>query len=232
MKQRSKPPRRRREEAPEPRSTDSGFDWRLRNVYDRIFVVLMLVSLVLRVIWLDKPENSLIFDEKYYVNVGRILLGLPHDPDVYVGAPPGIDPNKEHPPLAKLIIALSMKVLGDNAWGWRVPSVVFGMASIFIFYLLVKRVSGNPKIALLSAFLYSFDNLVFVHSRIATLDIFMLTFMMLGFYLYFQNRMNLSAAILALSTLCKLGGFYGFATIVAYHFLHDLRDIVLSLIHI
>lgn len=198
------------------------FDWKLKNFYDRMFVYLLIVSLVLRTIWLDCPQNSLIFDEKYYVNVARIILGLPHDPDVYAGAPPGEDPNKEHPPLAKLIIALSMRILGDNAWGWRLPSIIFGMASIFIFYVLMKRVSKSPKLALLASFFYSFDNLVFIHSRIATLDIFVLAFMLLGFYWYSLNRMDLSALALALSTLSKVGGLYGFATIVAYHFVCGL----------
>ncbi len=210
-----------------PEGAPEGFDWRPKNTCDKVFFYLLFpVSLILRVIWLDMPRGSLIFDEKYYVNVARILLWLPHDPDVYVGAPLGVDTvNREHPLLAKLIIALSIKVFGDNAWGWRIPSVVFGMASLLIFYLLMKRVSKSPRLALLASFLFSFDNLVFVHSRVATLDIFVLAFMLLGFYWYFQDRMDLSAFALALSTLSKIGGLYGFATVVAYHFLHDVHEI-------
>jgi len=155
------------------------------------------------------------------VNVARIIVGLPHDPDVYQGAALGIDPNHEHPPLAKLIIALSVSLLGDNAYGFRVPSVIFGIAGILIFYLLMKRISRNYALAFISTFLFSFDNLVFVHGRIATLDIFMLTFMLLGFHWYFGGRTVLSAVGFALATLCKIGGVYGFAVIVLYHFLKD-----------
>jgi len=210
------------------------FDWKLRNIYDRLFLLLLIVSAILRVVWLDQPMgeyeldsqkvygSSLIFDEAYYVNVARILLGLPHNPKVYGGAPLFEDPNKEHPPLGKLMIALSMKVLGDNAWGWRLPSLIFGIASIFIFYLLMKRMSRNAKFSLLASFLYSFDNLISVHSRIAVLDIFVLTFMLLGFYWYFGNRMGLAATSMGLSTLCKIGGFYGFLTVAVYHFLRDI----------
>jgi len=210
------------------------FDWKLRNIYDKMFLILLIVSALLRVLWLDQPMgvnqldsqkvygSSLIFDEVYYVNVARILLGLPHSPKVYEGKPLFEDPNKEHPPLAKLMIALSMRVLGDNAWGWRLPSLIFGIASIFIFYLLTKRISKNAKFSLLASFLYSFDNLVFVHSRTALLDIFVLTFMLLGFYWYFGNRMNLAAISMGLSTLCKIGGFYGFLTLIVFHFLRDI----------
>ena len=49
----------------------------IRNNYDRAFLIILLVDIVLRVIWLDKPEGSLIFDEWYYVNVARVILGIP-----------------------------------------------------------------------------------------------------------------------------------------------------------
>jgi 4-amino-4-deoxy-L-arabinose transferase-like glycosyltransferase len=146
---------------------------------------------VLRVIWLDKPTGSLIFDEWYYVNVARVILHLPQSvgsngQPPYVNVPLGLDPNHEHLPLAKLIIALSMWVLGNN--GWRIPSVIFGSISILAFYLLMKHVAKNEPITpILSTFLFSFDNLVFVHSRIATLDIFSLGFMLVGLCWYFSE---------------------------------------------
>ncbi len=205
-----------------PAKTKSRFDPR-RNLYDRLFIFLFIVALVLRVVWLDQPPGSLIFDEKYYVNVARIIAGYPHDADTYADAKLGLDPNLEHPPLAKLLIAASILVFGNNAYGWRLPSVVFGMASLLLFYLLIKRVSGSGPIALVSSVLFSFDNLVFVHSRIATLDIFTLGFMLLGFYLYFGGRTRLSAAALGLSTLTKIGGFYGFLVIVAVELFTKLR---------
>jgi len=151
------------------------------------------------------------------VNIARNILKIPHDPDVYPDATPGFDPNHEHPPLAKLILAFSIFLFGDNAYGYRFPSVFLGTLTIFVFYLLIKKISKSDKIALMSAFLISFDNLFFVHSRIATLDIYMLAFMIIGFYLYFQERMILSGAFIALSTLCKIGGVYGVATIAIYH---------------
>jgi len=189
------------------------------NSGDRAFLYLLTLSFILRIAWLDRPPGSLIFDEKYYVNVARIILGRPHDLDVYPDAVLGVDPNHEHPPLAKLIIALSMLILGDNAYGFRLPSVIAGTVSIFIFYLLMKKVSRSQTLALVSSFLFSFDNLIFVHSRIATLDIFMLAFMLIGFYFYFAKRTFLSAAALSLSTSSKIGGAYGFATILIYHLL-------------
>jgi predicted membrane-bound dolichyl-phosphate-mannose-protein mannosyltransferase len=190
----------------------------MKSLYDHAFMYLFIASAVLRLIWLDKPLGLLIFDETYYVNVARIILKLPQQPNVFANAVPGIDSvNQEHPLLAKLLIALSMSVIGDNGWGWRIPSVVFGLLSIFVLYLLLKKTAKNPMIALMGTTLFSFDTLVFVHSRIATLDIFVLGFMLLGFYWYFSDRMKLSAVGMALATLCKISGVYGVLTLGAFH---------------
>lgn len=194
-----------------------------KDSYDHAFLYLLVVSAILRLIWLDKPSGLLIFDETYYVNVARVLLRLPQQPNVWPNATPGIESvNQEHPLLAKLLIALSMSVLGDNAWGWRIPSVVFGLLSIFILYLLLKKTAKSPLIALMGTFVFSFDTLVFVHSRIATLDIFVLGFMLLGFYWYFSGRLKLSAVGMALATLCKIGGFYGLLALGAFHLAREL----------
>jgi predicted membrane-bound dolichyl-phosphate-mannose-protein mannosyltransferase len=215
-----------------PKAKGKLFDLSLSYKWDRYFLALLLVSVALRIVWLDVPSGygtggTLIFDEYYYVNVARNLLGWPQGPDPskipYPNAVPGTDPNQEHPPLAKLMIAASMRILGDNAWGWRLPSVIMGSLSILLFYLLMKRASKNGKYSLLATFLFSFDTLIYVDSRIAILDIFTLAFMVLGFYLYFLERRGLSAVALALSTLTKIGGFYGFLVIVIFHLLRDLR---------
>jgi len=192
-----------------------------KNIFDRIFIYLLLASLLLGFLWIDKPDGGLIFDEKYYVNVARNLLKLPHDPDVYSDATPGTDPNREHPFLAKGIITFSMLIFGDNAWGWRIPSIIFGAIALFAFYLLVKRLSKKSELALFASVLFVFSNLTFIHSRIATLDIFMLAFMLLGFYLYLKEKTYLSAFSMALATLSKLGGLYGFLVIIIFHFVNS-----------
>lgn len=138
--------------------------------------------------------------------------GKPPYPDAAIG----VDPNREHPPLAKLLIALSMYLVGNDEYGFRLPSVLFGTLSIVVFYLLLKRVSNDKLLSLIATFLFSFDNLVFIHSRIATLDIFVLFFMILGFYWYFGKRIVLSGVAFALSTLCKIGGLYGILAVSIY----------------
>src|SRR5215211_4336530 len=71
----------------------------------RLLWLLVLGSFLLRLLWLAQPDGGLIFDEKYYVNSARVILGIAPDPDIYQDKPLGLDPNTEHPPLAKLIVA-------------------------------------------------------------------------------------------------------------------------------
>ena len=63
--------------------------------------------------------HALFFDEIYYVPAARHLIDL------------SVPINDEHPPFAKCIIALGMVILGDNHWGWRVPSALFGGIAMF-----------------------------------------------------------------------------------------------------
>ena len=194
-------------------------DLSLRNIYDKLFLIILFVDVCLRAFNLDQPPGSLIFDEWYYVNVARVILRIPQSvggngQPPYVNVPPSLDPNHEHPPLAKLIIALSMHLFGNNGFGWRIPSVIFGTVAVLAFYLLMKRVTDFKSVPLIATFLFSFDNLVFVQSRIATLDIFALAFMLLGLYWYFSGHSYLSAIGMALSALTKITGVAGFLIIV------------------
>ncbi len=185
-------------------------------------VLLLLVSFFLRVLWLDHPTDpqghaDQIFDERYYLSAARTILGLPQADDApYAHSPAGRDPNREHPPLAKLIIAGDMATLGDNAWGWRWASVVAGTLGIAFVYLLARRVGLGDWAAVLAAFLYAFDNLVFVSSRIGTLDIFMLLGMLAGAAWFVAKRPVLASLAFAFGALCKEYGVYGPAIIFLY----------------
>ncbi len=190
----------------------------------QLLTLLLAVSVALRTVWLAQPGGSLIFDEKYYVTAARVLLGLPGGEVVYGDVVPGLDPNTEHPPLAKLIVAGSMRLLGDNAFGWRLPSVLFGTWSVLLLYGIARRAGADAKTALLAATLLAFDNLAFVHSRIFTLDVFQLGFMLLGVHWYLRRRAALAGAAFALATLCKIGGALGLLAIVGYEALGLRRD--------
>src|SRR3990167_6791342 len=112
--------------------------------------LILIIGFVVRIWRLGIPA-SYIFDEVYHVpSLRAFSQNNPAAFDVYAQAP---EPNTAydwlHPPLAKLIQAGSVLVLGDNSFGWRFPSAVFGMLAIAAVYYLALTVTGKIPIALL-----------------------------------------------------------------------------------
>jgi dolichyl-phosphate-mannose-protein mannosyltransferase len=114
--------------------------------------------------------RSLFFDEIYYVPAARHVLAL------------SSPLNEEHPPLAKFIIALGMRILGDNHFGWRVPSALFGGITLFASVMFAWELYRSARIAVLTGVLLVAGHLLFIQSRIAMLDIFMAAFLMLALW--------------------------------------------------
>jgi 4-amino-4-deoxy-L-arabinose transferase-like glycosyltransferase len=178
---------------------------------------LLVAALGVREVWLDLPRGSLIFDEAYYVNAARTLLGwvLP-DGANYAGSPPGLDPNSEHPPLGKLLIAGSMLLFGDNGIAWRLPSLLSGMGALGAFYLLVRAAGETAWLGILAVGILAFDNLTFVHGRIGTLDMMVLLPMLVGAWLALRERWALAGIALGVGLLIKLTALYGLLAVGLY----------------
>jgi predicted membrane-bound dolichyl-phosphate-mannose-protein mannosyltransferase len=135
-----------------------------------------------------------IFDEKHYVADARSIL-QGHD-----------TLRPEHPPLGKLLIASGIFLFGDNPFGWRLFSVIFGTICIILFYLICCQLM-MPKIAsILATSLLALDSLSFVQASVAMLDVFSLAFMLLSFWLYLKGKYLLSGVAVGLSALAKLSG--------------------------
>jgi len=168
-----------------------------------------LASLGARLYQLDKPVDpnthraGLIFDEQYYVNAARVILGL-HPSGTYAHALAFHDPNAEHPALAKLLIAGTMKVFGDNPLGWRLAPVLFGTLAVLAMFWLVRAAGGSRWLAVGAATLLAADNLMLVHGRIATLDIFVVCFMLASVALYLKGHPLLAGIALGVGLCTKL----------------------------
>ena len=179
-----------------------------------LLAVVSLLSLAARSAWLGEPcqspcnragEHTLVFDEAYYVNAARVIAGLRPPPgDHYADAPPGTDPNAEHPQGAKLIMAASIELFGDGPFAWRLGSLIFGSLAILGVFALVRAAGGNRWLALGAGTLMACDNLLLVHSRIGTLDIYVLAPMLWGVALYLRGRVITAGIVLGLAACFKL----------------------------
>ncbi len=173
----------------------------------------VLVSSVARLAWIAEPcrapcrsptDHTLIFDEDYYVNAARVIAGIqPPTGAPYASAPLGDDPNSEHPQLAKLIIAGGMELFGDGPIAWRLPSVLLGTVAILGMFALVRAAGGARWTALGAAALMAADNLLLVHSRIGTLDIYATAAMIWGAALYLRGRPLWAGVIVGIGACAK-----------------------------
>ena len=183
-----------------------------------LLVAVLGAAAATRIAWLNQPKGALIFDEAYYVNAARVLIGIPvPGGQHYAGAPAGIDPNGEHPPLGKLAIAGSIKLFGDNPVGWRFPSLVAGLASILLVYLAVRAADGDRWLALLAAVVLAFDNLAFVQGRIGTLDMLMVALLLFAAWTALRGWPLVAGAGCALAAMVKLPGSYGLAALALFY---------------
>jgi dolichyl-phosphate-mannose-protein mannosyltransferase len=214
-----------------PPSTSAVGVWGLQHVAEwlpgpRQTLLLVLVAAAFtRLLWLGAPDNALIFDELYYVNAARTILAWPVPPDApYADAPAGVDPNHEHPPLGKVLMAESMQVFGDTPIGWRLPSLVSGLASILLVCAIAGAAGAEPWLGVLAAGLFAADNLVLVHSRIATLDMQLAAWLLLAAWLGLRRWLPAAGVACGLAALTKAGGIYGLAALLAY----ELGDAALA----
>ncbi len=87
-----------------------------------------------------------------------------------------------HPPLGKLFIAAGIAVFGMDPFGWRVVGTLFGIGMLPVMYLFGRRIFKSPRYAFFTALLMALDCMHFVQTRIATIDVYGVFFIILMFY--------------------------------------------------
>jgi hypothetical protein len=189
-----------------------------------LLAVLSVLSLGARALLLDEPcmspcrhasDHTLIFDEAYYVNAARVIAGInPPAGSHYAGDPEGTDPNAEHPQGVKLIIAGSIELFGDGPLAWRLGSLVFGSLAILGLFVLARAAGAGRWQALGACALMACDNLLLVHGRIGTLEIYVAAAMIWGVALYIRGSPILAGLALAVGACFKLVAPYAIAVLV------------------
>jgi dolichyl-phosphate-mannose-protein mannosyltransferase len=174
-------------------------------------IIFIGVHLVL-LIGVTNPEKF-VFDEVHYVPAARQML-----------EPAMQEPmlNPMHPPLAKQIIALSIRMFGDNALGWRYPGTLFGALAIVAIYLCGLAVFGAQREAIACALIAFFNQMLFVVARTAMLDIFALTFGLFAIAAFLRGFGDqrphrffaLAGFAFGLAAACKWSGLFPLAVAI------------------
>ena len=169
-----------------------------------------------------------IMDEVYYVPASQHLLA---GDQCQVGAPSGTGAycNPEHPPLGKALMAAGMAVLGEyDAAGWRVMPAVLGSFCIPLLFGTAWEVSGDKKVAYLSAALLSLDVMFFTQSSAGVLDIPPVFFGLLAFFVYFRgvrwwkaDKYVVAGALMGLAGLAKETAVFAVAALATYVLLFE-----------
>ncbi len=165
----------------------------------------------------DEPEaipysydfmNSTYFDEVYHGRTGYEHLN-------------GIRPYEwTHPPLGKLLIAGGMALFGTNMFGMRAMGTIFGVLLLPLMYIFGKKVTKDSLGGFAAAFLMMFDFMHFTHSRISSIDVYGVTFVLLMFYFMYDfcvSRPQNLGLKRSFATLALSGFFMGCAISVKWN---------------
>lgn len=118
--------------------------------------------------------NGMYFDELYH---GRTAYEHLHNLAPY---------ENSHPPLGKIFIMIGVAIFGMCPFGWRIMGALFGIGMLPILYCFGKRLFKNSNYALLAAGLFAFDFMHFTQTRIATIDVYGVFFILLMFYFMYR----------------------------------------------
>lgn len=91
-----------------------------------------------------------------------------------------------HPPLGKLLISVGIMLFGMNPFGWRIVGTVVGIAMVPLMYVFGKRMFGKTHYAFMTSFLLAFDFMHFAQTRIATIDVYGVFFIILMYYFMYR----------------------------------------------
>ena len=166
----------------------SAIRWVFNEKNAIVLVTLFALAIFLLHVYTAFVQSDYSFvDDITYVNSAiRIVLGKQCAP-----LPDNIC-NYEHPPLAKLLMALGFEIfgrtqvigklvgLGFNQLGGRFFQIAMNSLSAPVLYLIVKKISGNYKMALLASVFLLIDPLYYTLSSTASLDNAMVFFAILA----------------------------------------------------
>ena len=125
------------------------------------------------------PERATYMNSSYFDEIYHPRTALEHIENV---KPYEVS----HPPLGKLIISIGIRIFGMTPFGWRFMGALFGVLMLPLLYILLKLMFGCTAAAAAATFVFAFDFMHFVQTRIATIDTYAVFFILASFLFMFM----------------------------------------------
>lgn len=110
-------------------------------------------------------------------------------------------PHLDKPPLTYWLVAVSMKLFGQNEWAVRLPVALAGLSGVWSTWLLACSI-GGVRAGRWSLLILQTSLLYFVMSRMLTTDIFLTQFVAWAIYFFWRSWLCLKNPLL-------IGRFWG-----------------------
>ncbi|MCL2702073.1 MAG: phospholipid carrier-dependent glycosyltransferase [Defluviitaleaceae bacterium] len=118
--------------------------------------------------------NGTYFDEIYHPRTAYEII---HQLHIY---------ETTHPPLGKVIIASGIGIFGMNPFGWRFMGTLAGVLMVPLIYIFARDMFKSSFIAFFTAFVFAFDFMHYVQTRLATIDSYIVLFIILQYYFMYK----------------------------------------------
>ena len=89
-----------------------------------------------------------------------------------------------HPPMYMWLVTLSSFIFGENEFNSRLWCALFGIASVYLTFLLGKKMF-NSKVGILAGFILATSFQFIIQSRLAIFDVPLVFFIILSIYFFF-----------------------------------------------
>jgi len=191
------------------------------NQFQWALIFILLIGLILRV-FVSADSHLHEWDERYHALVSKHLSEHPLKPTLIEN--PVLEYDQKNwvgnhvwlakPPLPLWFIAISTTIFGDNVYALRLPSLFFGLLSIYLTFLIGKYLF-DQRIALLAAYLHAINGVIIElgggrisSDHVETAFIFFVELALFLTICFFQKKPKYTITILigivtGLAFLCK-----------------------------
>ena len=147
------------------------------------------------------PETYTYMNGTYFDEIYHARTAYEHIQNVYPY-------EVSHPPLGKVLMGIGIRIFGMVPFGWRFMGTLCGVLMLPAMYLFLKKMLGGTLVPACGTVIMGSDFLHFVQTRIATIDSYVVLFILLmyGFFWCYwcapRERRRDWLPALALSGVC------------------------------